>query len=46
MKLIHHRGYSDQERKSYKEIIFSNTIQSMQYVFYNGFIIYLTPTSQ
>jgi guanine nucleotide-binding protein G(i) subunit alpha len=30
MKLIHHGGYTDQERESYKEIIFSNTIQSMR----------------
>jgi len=30
MKLIHHGGYSDQEKDSYKEIIFSNTIQSMR----------------
>ncbi|KAI9437440.1 heterotrimeric G protein alpha subunit B [Lactarius indigo] len=28
MKLIHHGGYTEQERESYKEIIFSNTIQS------------------
>lgn len=32
MKLIHHGGYNEQERDSYKEIIFSNTIQSMRYV--------------
>jgi guanine nucleotide-binding protein G(i) subunit alpha len=32
MKLIHHGGYNDQERDSYKEIIFSNTIQSMKSV--------------
>lgn len=31
MKLIHHGGYNDQERDSYKEIIFSNTVQSMRY---------------
>lgn len=31
MKLIHHGGYNDQERDSYKEIIYSNTIQSMRY---------------
>ena len=31
MKLIHHGGYNDQERDAYKEIIFSNTIQSMRY---------------
>ncbi|KAF8718535.1 hypothetical protein AX14_011803 [Amanita brunnescens Koide BX004] len=30
MKLIHHGGYNEQERESYKEIIFSNTIQSMR----------------
>lgn len=30
MKLIHHGGYSEQEKDSYKEIIFSNTIQSMR----------------
>ncbi|PSS06862.1 hypothetical protein PHLCEN_2v3520 [Hermanssonia centrifuga] len=30
MKLIHNGGYNDSERESYKEIIFSNTIQSMR----------------
>lgn len=30
MKLIHHGGYSEVERDSYKEIIYSNTIQSMR----------------
>ncbi|KAG8956221.1 guanine nucleotide-binding protein subunit alpha [Tulasnella sp. 424] len=30
MKLIHHEGWNDQERESYKEIIYSNTIQSMR----------------
>ncbi|KAI0338293.1 heterotrimeric G protein alpha subunit B [Trametopsis cervina] len=30
MKLIHHGGYNEAERDSYKEIIFSNTIQSMR----------------
>lgn len=30
MKLIHHGGYNDSERESYKEIIYSNTIQSMR----------------
>jgi len=30
MKLIHHGGYTEPERESYKEIIFSNTIQSMR----------------
>ncbi|RXW18123.1 hypothetical protein EST38_g7733 [Candolleomyces aberdarensis] len=30
MKLIHHGGYSEQEKDSYKEIIYSNTVQSMR----------------
>ncbi|EJU04442.1 G protein alpha-subunit [Dacryopinax primogenitus] len=30
MKLIHNGGYSDSERESYREIIYSNTIQSMR----------------
>lgn len=30
MKLIHHGGYNEQERDSYKEIIYSNTVQSMR----------------
>jgi len=30
MKLIHHGGYNEQERESYKEIIYSNTVQSMR----------------
>jgi len=30
MKLIHHGGYNETERDSYKEIIYSNTIQSMR----------------
>ncbi|KAG8933848.1 guanine nucleotide-binding protein subunit alpha [Tulasnella sp. 418] len=30
MKLIHQGGYNEQERDSYKEIIYSNTIQSMR----------------
>jgi guanine nucleotide-binding protein subunit alpha len=30
MKLIHLDGYNNQERDAYKEIIFSNTIQSMR----------------
>ncbi|KAJ1673823.1 guanine nucleotide-binding protein subunit alpha, partial [Spiromyces aspiralis] len=30
MKLIHDGGYSREERESFKEIIFSNTIQSMR----------------
>lgn len=29
MKLIHQGSYSDKERESYKEIIYSNTVQSM-----------------
>ena len=33
MKLIYYGGYNEQERDSYKEIIFSNTIQSMRSVF-------------
>ncbi|KAG6860805.1 Guanine nucleotide-binding protein subunit alpha [Termitomyces sp. Mi166 len=32
MKLIHHGGFNEEERHSYKEIIFSNTIQSMRAV--------------
>ena len=30
MVLIHGKGYSDMERESFKEIIFSNTVQSMK----------------
>lgn len=30
MQLIHGPGYSDQERQAYKEIIFSNVVQSMK----------------
>ncbi|KAJ2387062.1 guanine nucleotide-binding protein subunit alpha, partial [Coemansia sp. RSA 2603] len=30
MKLIHDGGYSQDERESFKEVIFSNTIQSMR----------------
>lgn len=30
MKLLHHGSYSLQEREQYKEIIFSNTVQSMR----------------
>ena len=30
MKLIHEGSYSDKERESYKEIIYSNTVQSMR----------------
>lgn len=30
MKLIHHGGYTRNERESYREIIFSNTVQSMR----------------
>jgi hypothetical protein len=29
MKIIHETGYSDEERKAYKPVVFSNTIQSM-----------------
>lgn len=34
MKLIHNGGYNDAEREQYKEIIFSNTIQSMRCVYH------------
>ncbi len=30
MTLIHGKGYSDQEKEAFKEIIFSNTVQSMR----------------
>lgn len=30
MKLIHEGGYSREERKSFKPVIFNNTIQSMR----------------
>jgi guanine nucleotide-binding protein subunit alpha len=30
MKLIHDNGYNNDERESFKEIIFSNVIQSMR----------------
>jgi guanine nucleotide-binding protein subunit alpha len=39
MKLIHHGGYSEQEKDSYKEIIFSNTIQSMRCVFLSSCVV-------
>jgi guanine nucleotide-binding protein G(i) subunit alpha len=32
MKLLHHGSYSHQEREQFKEIIFSNTLQSMRAV--------------
>jgi guanine nucleotide-binding protein subunit alpha len=32
MKLIHEGGYSRDERDSFKEIIFSNTVQSMRVI--------------
>ena len=32
MKLINHGSYSTEERESYKEIIFSNTLQSMRVI--------------
>jgi len=32
MKLIHDGGYSPEEKESFKEIIFSNTIQSMRVI--------------
>ena len=30
MTIIHGKGYSDQEKEAFKEIIFSNTVQSMR----------------
>jgi hypothetical protein len=33
MKLIHQGSYSDKERENYKEIIYSNTVQSMHVSF-------------
>jgi guanine nucleotide-binding protein subunit alpha len=32
MKLIHDSGYSQEELESFKEVIFSNTIQSMRVI--------------
>jgi hypothetical protein len=32
MKLIHDTGYTKEDRDSFKEIIFSNTIQSMRVI--------------
>jgi len=32
MKLIHGSGYNEEERESFKEIIFSNTVQSMRVI--------------
>ena len=32
MKLIHEGGYSRDEREQFKEIIFSNTVQSMRVI--------------
>lgn len=32
MQLIHGSGYSDEERASYREIIFTNAIQSMKVI--------------
>jgi guanine nucleotide-binding protein G(i) subunit alpha len=32
MKLIHDSGYSNEERDAFKEIIFSNTAQSMRVI--------------
>jgi guanine nucleotide-binding protein G(i) subunit alpha len=29
MKIIHETGYSDEERRQYRPVVFSNTIQSM-----------------
>lgn len=30
MKILHHGGFTDADRRFYKEIIFSNTVQSMR----------------
>jgi guanine nucleotide-binding protein G(i) subunit alpha len=32
MKLIHDSGYTDDEREAFKEIIFSNCVQSMRVI--------------
>jgi guanine nucleotide-binding protein subunit alpha len=32
MKLIHDGGYSEDEREAYREIIYSNTVQSMRVI--------------
>lgn len=32
MKLIHDSGYSNEEKEAFKEIIFSNTVQSMRVI--------------
>lgn len=32
MTLIHGKGYSEQEKEAFKEIIFSNTVQSMRVI--------------
>lgn len=32
MKLIHENGFSEDERMAYREVIFSNTVQSMQVI--------------
>lgn len=32
MKLIHDKGYSKDDREAFKEIIFSNTVQSMRVI--------------
>ena len=32
MKMIHSEGYTEEEKKEYKEIIFSNTVQSMKVI--------------
>ena len=47
MKLIHHGGYNEAERDSYKEIIFSNTVQSMRAILeaMPALDIYLSPQS-
>jgi guanine nucleotide-binding protein G(i) subunit alpha len=32
MKLIHEGGYSTEEREAFKEIVYSNTVQSMRVI--------------
>jgi len=32
MKLIHDNGYSEEEKIAFREIIFSNTVQSMRVI--------------
>jgi guanine nucleotide-binding protein subunit alpha len=39
MRFIYHDGYNAEERETYKEIIYSNTIQSMRCVLLNSFLV-------